>query len=95
MQAWAPSFWLCNEPVTCEHDPCDDDATGAPRSRPTSTGASRTTGLIRRDDLLTAFGYAPRSGNPPRHLGASGEREDLAFTRAWCDGEDHSHRISL
>ena len=64
-----------------------------PRSRATSTGASRTVGLIRRDDLLAALDRA--SLRKVTVISAPPGSGKTSLLRAWCDRQGKDRRIAF
>ena len=64
-----------------------------PSSRPTSTGVSRTAGLIRRDDLLAALDRA--SLRKVTVISAPPGSGKTSLLRAWCDRAGKDRRIAF
>src|SRR5580692_5623274 len=64
-----------------------------PRSRPTSTGVSRTGGLIRRDDLLAALDRA--SLKKVTVISAPPGSGKTSLLRAWSDRASKDRRVAF
>src|SRR5580692_6087669 len=64
-----------------------------PRSRPTSTGVSRTGGLIRRDDLLAALDRA--SLRKVTVISAPPGSGKTSLLRAWSDRASKDRRVAF
>src|SRR5947209_420416 len=65
----------------------------APRSRPTSTGVSRVTGLLRRDDLLAALDRA--SLRKVTVISAPPGSGKTSLLQAWADRASKGRRVAF